>query len=365
MDFRTRPSASGYQRGAAGRRMARGRHQPGVPAMAGKSSARARSLSRARARFAQARSLYWPMAKKRDFRSGFVAVLGRPNVGKSTLVNALVERKVAIVTPHPQTTRTHLLGIVDVRAGERHPAGQIVLVDSPGIHKAGTPYNRQLLRHVRDALEGRDLALLRQAGSAPAILVLNKIDRLKDKSALLPIIADCSRRFAFAEIVPVSALTGEQIPALVAAILAHLPSAPRQFPQGTVTDQTEQFWISEVIREKAMLATRQELPHALAVRIEAFELEPKPRIAAVIVCERPGQKAILIGKGGDTIKRIGTEARPEIEELLGERLRGRNLFLQLRVEVRAGWRADETFLRQLDWRTSSPPPRPAGPASSE
>ncbi|HZT74163.1 MAG TPA: GTPase Era [Terriglobales bacterium] len=324
------------------------------------------------------------MAKKRDFRSGFVAVLGRPNVGKSTLVNALVERKVAIVTPHPQTTRTHLLGIVDVRAGERHPAGQIVLVDSPGIHKAGTPYNRQLLRHVRDALEGRDLALLvmdvtrpagsedafalellRQAGSAPAILVLNKIDRLKDKSALLPIIADCSRRFAFAEIVPVSALTGEQIPALVAAILAHLPSAPRQFPQGTVTDQTEQFWISEVIREKAMLATRQELPHALAVRIEAFELEPKPRIAAVIVCERPGQKAILIGKGGDTIKRIGTEARPEIEELLGERLRGRNLFLQLRVEVRAGWRADETFLRQLDWRTSSPPPRPAGPASSE
>ena len=309
------------------------------------------------------------MAKEREFRSGFVTVLGRPNVGKSTLVNALVERKVAIVTPHPQTTRTHLLGIVEVEASERHPAGQIVLVDSPGIHKARTPMNRQMLRHVRSALEGRDLALLvadvtrpagsedafalellGQAGTAPNILVLNKIDRLKDKRALLPLIADYGRRFNFAEIVPVSALRGEQLSELVASILAHLPPGPRYFPVGTVTDQTEQFWIAEIIREKAMLATRQELPHALAVAIEAFELEPKPRIAASILCERAGQKAILIGKGGAAIKGIGSQARPEIEELLGERLRGRNLFLDLRVEVRAGWRSNEELLRKLDFR---------------
>lgn len=348
------------------------------------------------------------MAQQNDFRSGFVAVIGRPNVGKSTLLNTILERKVAIVTPHPQTTRTHLLGIYDAPATASHPAGQIVFVDTPGIHKARTPLNREMLRHVRAALEGRNLALLvvdvtrrsgaedayameilRQAaeveakhgapprmeapafeGEAPAhepaesaaaeesgglplpvtFLVLNKIDRWHDKRGLLPLIAGYRERFPFAEIIPVSARTGDQVPVLIDRIMAYLPTGPRYFPAGAVTDQSEQFWIAELIREKAMLATRNELPHAMAVQLETFDLGPQPHIAATIYCERPGQKAILIGRHGEMIKRIGSEARAEIEAALGERLHGRNLFLELRVEVHPAWRGDARFLKALDWR---------------
>lgn len=344
-----------------------------------------------------------------SFRSGFAAVIGRPNVGKSTLLNTLLRRKVAIVTPHPQTTRARLLGVLSVAGSERHAAGQIVFLDTPGIHRARTPLNRRLLRQTRTALEDSDLALFvvdatrrwgaedefalrmladsaaRRGGEPrdesggesaaepaadppPAILVVNKIDRLADKRALLPLLGELSARHPFAATIPVSAKTGDQTEALVKEILARLPHGPEYFPAGMQTDQPEMFRAAEIIREKAMLATRAELPHALAVGIEAMDLGARPRISAVIYCEREGQKAILIGRGGEMIKRIGVEARAEIEAGLergeggaGEAAaRGRRpLYLELRVETRPNWRRDERFLRHLDYRTTDLPPESA------
>ncbi len=322
-----------------------------------------------------------PAIAGNDFRSGFVTLLGRPNTGKSTLVNALVGRKVAIVTPHPQTTRTHLLGILNCPATERHPAGQIVLVDTPGVHKGRGHLSREMLRSVRAGLEGRDLSLLladatrpfgaedqmalnllRQPGGppapgpdpttapTPAFLLLNKVDLLPGSDAVLPLIAAWRERHPFAEVIPLSALRGTNLPLLLERILAWLPPGPEYFPAGQATDQPEHFQIAEVIREQAMLATHEEVPHTLAVRVDKDErragLRPVRVLQAALYCERPGQKAILIGRGGEMIRRIGTAARLALETALAERI-----YLELHVLVRPEWRDNPRFVAGLDYRT--------------
>lgn len=294
---------------------------------------------------------------KKTFRSGFVAVLGRPNAGKSTFVNRLVGQKVAIVTSRPQTTRNRILGIVN------RPHAQVVLIDTPGIHRAGTMLGRQMMTEVAQALEGIDLiAVMIDASGGltagdrltfehakqfrgPVFLLLNKIDRIA-KPSLLPLMETCSKEFAFAEMIPVSALTGDGVELALQRFIAHLPEGEPYFPKDQVTDQPERFLAGEIIREKAMTGTRQEVPHAVAVRVESFEESKKLiRIRAIISVEREGQKGILIGRGGEKLKAIGTEARQELEEILGVKV-----FLELRVRVDRDWRQDARMVQLLDWR---------------
>ncbi|HUX66918.1 MAG TPA: GTPase Era [Terriglobales bacterium] len=303
------------------------------------------------------------------FHSGFVTLVGRPNTGKSTLANALVGKKVAAVTPHPQTTRTHLLGVVNVAASARHPSGQIVLVDTPGVHRGRGHLSREMLRSVRAGLEGRDLSLLladvtraygaedqmaldllRTPGAPPVFLVLNKVDLLPQREALLPLLEAWKERFAFAEVIPISALRQENLDRLVEQMLAYLPPGPVYFPPEQTTDQPEKFLIAEVIREQAMLLTREEVPHTLAVLIEGDQRRqratgPLRVLQAAIYCERPGQKSILIGRGGEMIRQIGTAARQQLEAALGTAI-----FLELHVLVRESWRENPRFVAGLDFR---------------
>jgi GTP-binding protein Era len=298
-----------------------------------------------------------------SFRSGFMSIIGRPNAGKSTLLNRLVGEKVAIVTPKPQTTRNRILGIVHVSARKGRPAGQVVLMDTPGVHKPENSLDKKMMREVNDALEGRDaillivdatqpfgsgdrftLELVKKVGG-PVFLLLNKIDRL-DKSRLLPLIAEYSKLHNFHEIIPISALTGDGLELLLDRILAVLPEGPRYFPKDQATDQPERFLAAEIVREKVLLHTGQEVPYASAVVVERWEESPRlTSIAAVIYCEREGQKKIMIGKGGEMLKKIGTAARFEIERILGTRV-----FLELFVKVRPGWRESRGFVEELDWR---------------
>ena len=293
------------------------------------------------------------------FRSGFVTLVGRPNTGKSTLINALLGTRIAAVTPHPQTTRTHLLGILDL------PGGQIVFVDTPGVHRGRGHLSREMLRSVRAGLEGRDLALLladvsRPFGAEdelaldlvrpPVFLVLNKVDLLPTPEATLPIIARYRERFEFQEVISISALRRKNLDALTRLVLAALPEGPTYFEPGTRTDQPEQFLVTEIIREQAMLLTREEVPHTLAVRIEADALKPGRNgeirhLQAALFCERPGQKAILIGQRGDMIRQIGTASRQLIEAALGQ-----HVHLELHVLVRPGWRENPKFVSALDFR---------------
>jgi GTPase len=294
---------------------------------------------------------------KRSFHSGFVAVVGRPNAGKSTFVNRLVGQKVAIVTPRPQTTRNRILGIVN------RSQAQVVLIDTPGIHRASTVLGRQMMAEVTQALEGVDLLVVMIDASSglaagdrlafeharpfrgPVFLLLNKIDRVA-KPALLPLMESCSKEFAFTEMIPVSALTGDGVELALEQLVAHLPEGEPYFPQDQFTDQPERFLAGEIIREKVMTSTRQEVPHAVAVRVEAFEeSERLIRIRAIIAVEREGQKGILIGRGGERLKAIGTAAREELEEILGVKI-----FLEVRVKVEREWRQDARIVRQLDWR---------------
>lgn len=294
---------------------------------------------------------------KKSFRSGFAAVLGRPNAGKSTFVNRLVGQKVAIVTPRPQTTRNRILGIVN------RAQVQVVLIDTPGIHRASTVLGRQMMAEVNQALEGIDLMVVMIDATSgltaedrlafeharqfrgPVFLLLNKIDRVP-KPVLLPLIESCSKEFAFTEIIPVSALTGDGVELALERLIAHLPEGQPYFPQDQFTDQPERFLAGEIIREKVMTSTRQEVPHAVAVRVEAFEESEKLiRIRAGISVEREGQKGILIGRGGERLKAIGTAAREELEEILGVKI-----FLELRVKVERDWRQDARIVQQLDWR---------------
>jgi GTPase len=290
------------------------------------------------------------------FKAGFVTIVGRPNAGKSTLVNTLVGHKVSIVSPKPQTTRNRIQGILN-----REDA-QIVLVDTPGIHKPASALNRMMMDELQHALEGVNLLSLIVDTTAefgagdqfalervkrfhgPVFLLLNKIDRVK-KPALLPLIDRYRREFEFNDIFPISALTGEGCTDVVNGWLAHLPEAPPYFPQNEFTDQPERFLAAEIVREKAILATHEEVPHALAVMIDSFE-EKKGllHIRATICVEREGQKGILIGKRGETIKGIGALARKDLEEILGAKV-----FLETFVRVEPDWRENPSLVRQLDW----------------
>jgi len=293
------------------------------------------------------------------FVSGFVSILGRPNSGKSTLLNKLTGMKLAIVAPKPQTTRTSIQGVMNL------PGAQIVFVDTPGIHKPDSLFNRRMLDTVRAALDQRDLLLyvvdatrraseedreavaLVAGARTPALLLLNKIDALKDKRALLELIEKYRSVYEFAAYLPLSALTGEGLDTLRAELVKRLPEGPAYFPDDYITDQPERFMAAELIREKILLAAREEVPHSVAVAVEDWkETERLTRISAAIYVERDSQKGILIGAGGSMLKKIGTEARLEMERLFG-----RKIFLELFVKVRPKWREDPKFLDAVDWRS--------------
>jgi len=293
---------------------------------------------------------------KRKFRAGFVAVIGRPNAGKSTLVNRLVGQKIAIVTSKPQTTRNRIQGIVS------KPGGQIVFIDTPGLHDGTTALNRQMMREVAAALEGIDVLLLMvdasrtlphadsllvdraQRFGGKTILALNKVDRVP-KPKLLPLIEAFHRVFPFAAIVPISALKGEGCDALVQEVLKNLPEGEPYFAEDEVTDQPERFLAGEIVREKAIRLTYHEVPHALSVIIDKYEETPRLlRIHATLNVERDSQKKILIGHKGEMLKKVGTEARTELEKLLGTKI-----FLEMFVKVVPDWRENPMHLRELDW----------------
>jgi len=297
--------------------------------------------------------------KKPKHRAGFVAILGRPNAGKSTLLNALMGTKLAIVASKPQTTRTSIQGVLTLAEA------QIVFLDTPGIHKSTTPLNKRMMDTVRAAADAPDVVLfvidslarfseedaqavdLAKKAGAPVIAVLNKVDWLEEKPKLLALIERYRALHDFAAYIPISARAGQGLDELRKEIVARLPEGAAVYPADYLTDQPERFLAAEVIREKVLHHTQQEVPHAVAVMIESWEDTPKIlRIAATIYVERPGQKAILIGAGGAALKKIGTLARQELERSLG-----RKIFLQTLVKVRAGWRQDPAFLAAMDWRT--------------
>ena len=291
--------------------------------------------------------------------SGFVSILGRPNAGKSTLLNALIGFKVAIVANKPQTTRTSIQGVLTT------PDAQVIFLDTPGIHKAESAIQRRMMDSVRDALNERDLLLylvdaterfgeqdrnalrLLKDSTAPVLLVLNKTDLVKQQEATLPLIDQYRQLHDFADYIPISALKTTNLDALREAILSRLPEGPSYFPEDHITDQPERFIAAELVREKILQATDQEVPHSVAVLIDKWEEAPNiTRIYATIHVEREGQKGIIIGAGGQVLKRIGTEAREELEGLLGVKI-----FLQLHVKVQPNWREKAAFLNTLDWRT--------------
>ncbi|MBB6146038.1 GTP-binding protein Era [Silvibacterium bohemicum] len=389
------------------------------------------------------------------FRSGFVSIIGRPNAGKSTLMNALVGEKVAIVTAKPQTTRTRINGILEVPSRKgKHPGAQIVFVDTPGVHKPNSTLDKRMMQEVHDALETRDAVLLlvdatrrlelpgtsaeapeasphfsdkessdkdasdkdlSQADVAegdlpasdtpetlvlpakqskkrdtkaesedafvfdllrkldcPVFLLINKID-LIERAKLLPLIQQLSSLHSFAEVIPISARKHDGLERLMEKLVEVLPEGQRYFPKEQFTDQPERFLVAELIREKILTETGEEVPYASAVVIERFE-EPRPpskkpkpdeklpltKIAAAIYCERQGQKAILIGKGGSKLKAIGTAARREIESLLGTRV-----FLELHVIVKENWRESQGFVESLDWRRQVEELTPVEPLKEE
>ena len=291
------------------------------------------------------------------FKSGFVAIVGRPNAGKSTLLNHLVGRKVAIVSPRPQTTRNRIQGILN------RENAQMVLIDTPGMHKPETALGRQMMQEIEQALDGIDVVVLLvdankdfdpgdrwplervQRFRGPRFLLLNKID-LIPKTRLLPLIDAFRRETEFAEVIPISALTGDGLPLLLDTFAEYLPEGQPYFPPDQFTDQPERFLAGEIIREKVIASTREEVPHAVAVLVEDFQETPNLiRIRATIHVEREGQKGIVIGRGGEMLKKIGTTARRELEELLGVKV-----FLELYVKVRRDWRDNPALVRQLDWR---------------
>ena len=291
-------------------------------------------------------------------KSGFVAILGRPNVGKSTLLNALVGSKVSIVTNRPQTTRDAIQGVLT------RPEGQIVFVDSPGIHEPRQALGRRMMREVRRATSGCDLVLLVIDAAAPfragdqsavdrvrktkipAYLLLNKIDLLPSKRSLLLEIDRYRRLHEFEEFVPLSARKKDNLGLLVRLVFDRLPEAHPYYPEDFITDQPERFLAAELIREQTIRATRQEVPHSLAVLIDSWKESPGLlRLTATVYVEREGQKGILIGSRGGTLKRIATSARRELEARFG-----RKVFLEVFVKVRGRWRDQTRFVSQTDFR---------------
>jgi GTPase len=289
-------------------------------------------------------------------KSGFVSIIGRPNAGKSTLLNHIVGTKVAIVSDKPQTTRTRILGV------KNYPGGQAVFVDTPGIHKPMHKLNARMVEAaVQSTREVDVLALVVDAtlrtgagdrfvigvvekAGRPAVLALNKIDAIR-KSALLPLMDWYRQQYAFAEIVPISALTGDGVERLEGALLERLPEGEPLYPDDYLTDQAERTLVAEIVREKLLRHTRDELPYTTAVVVERFE-EPDEtglmRLYCTILVEQASQKPIVIGRQGAMIKRIGTEARHELEAFFATRV-----FLDLHVKVRADWREDERILGEL------------------
>lgn len=312
------------------------------------------------------------------FHSGFVCILGRPNAGKSTLLNALVGERLAIISPKPQTTRNRILGIVHIPQQRKRGGAQVILIDTPGVHKPDSSLGRKMMVEVREALEGCDLILwivdvtkrlgaedefalkMAQQTGTPVFLLLNKVDLLRDKKALLPIIEDYRKRHDFKEVIPLSALKKEGLDLLLEKLVEALPAGPQYFSEDQITDQPVRFMAAEIIREQVLLATKEEVPYATTVVVDQFEEGPKlTRVAATIYCEREGQKAILVGKGGQMLKKIGTAARHNIE-----RMSGTKVFLELFVKVQPGWRDSRAFVDELDWRRQlenlTGPPRRAG-----
>lgn len=289
-------------------------------------------------------------------KAGFVALVGRPNAGKSTLLNKLVGQKLAIVSDKPQTTRNRIAGV------RQYPDGQIVFLDTPGVHKPLHRLNVRMVDAALDTLKEVDVIAVVVDGSepggggdrflmdvvkkakAPRVLVLNKVD-LCDKAALLPRLADYEREVGFADLVPVSAKTGENIDRLESVLLSHLPEGNPLYPEDYLTDQPERFFVAELIREQVLQQTHDELPFSTAVVVDKFE-EPDDkglmRLFCTILVDRDSQKPILVGKGGARIKAIGTAARKELQQFFDTRV-----FLDLHVKVREGWREDERMLDSL------------------
>ena len=292
-----------------------------------------------------------------------MAIVGRPNAGKSTLLNRMVGQKVAIVTSKPQTTRNRIQGIVT------REDGQVVLIDTPGLHEAKTVLNRLMMKEVAAALEGIDvLVLMVDASEAFAahekprvdplllergkrfehktILALNKVDKVP-KQKLLPLMEAFAKAHPFAAMVPVSALKGDGCDSLLSEVMKLLPESEPYFPEDQVTDQPERFLASEIVREKAISLTYHEVPHALAVSVDKWEEMPKLlRIEMTLTVERPAQKKIVIGHKGEMLKKIGTQARKELEGILGSKI-----YLGLFVKVAENWRENPMAVRELDWHT--------------
>jgi GTPase len=293
-------------------------------------------------------------------KSGFVSILGRPNAGKSTLLNAVLGQKLAIVTSKPQTTRTSIQGVVTT--GDY----QIVFIDTPGIHRSNTLMNKRMMDTVR-ASASADVVLflidvlspfsdedaqaidLVKKIAAPAIAVLNKVDKLPDKPQLLALIERLGALHQFAEFIPISAMKGTGVDTLLKEIVKRLPEGEALYPEDHLTDQPSRFLAAEILREKILHHTQQEVPHATAVMIDSWVETPTLlKIAATIYVEKQGQKAILIGVGGAGLKRIGTLARYEMEKTFE-----RKIFLETFVKVKPNWRQDPEFLAAIDWRSMS------------
>lgn len=291
-------------------------------------------------------------------KSGFVAIIGRPNVGKSTLLNRLIGHKVSIVSEKPQTTRHRILGII---TDER---SQIVFVDTPGIHKPGYELNRRMMQIIYEALQDVDLVILMvdvgqefgqgdrfvldmiKEAARPTILAINKVDAFK-KSRALPIIDQYQKEYGFLDYIPISALRGDNVDVLIDKVFEHLPEGEPLYPPEYITDKSERFIVGELIRERVLAHARQELPFSTAVVVEKFDESEREtrnfvKIIATIIVERESQKAIVIGRGGQMIKKIGTEARKEIEAFLGAKV-----YLDLFVRVQERWRDLPRFLDEI------------------
>lgn len=298
------------------------------------------------------------MLSDKKFRSGFVAIIGRPNVGKSTILNHLVGEKIAIVTEKPETTRDKIRGILT------RPEAQIIFVDTPGIHKPINLLGKQITQAAKDSLLEVDLIIfvldvtkgitqedrlifdLLKRANKPAIALINKVDKVS-KSLALPMIDEASRLYDFKEIIPASAASGDNMDALLKKAIEYLPEGPKYFSDDRFTDKTERFMAGEIVRGKALELTREEVPHSLAVLVEEFKERPKKKIIyirATIFVERHSQKKIVVGRKGQMLKAIGEAARKEIEDFLKKRV-----YLELWVKVHENWRKDPQALKTLGY----------------
>ena len=297
------------------------------------------------------------MDEKKKFRCGFAAIIGRPNVGKSTLLNRIVGQKLTITSSRPQTTRHKILGI------KTSPKGQVIYVDTPGLHRAGkSAINRYMNRTAKSALadvdvvlwviealrwtdEDQDILAALAMTEAPVIVVINKVDKVSDKTALLPFLDELAHKGEFTEVIPLSARSGDNVERLEAAVMSYIPEGEAFFPEDQVTDRSERFLAAELLREKLMRRLGEELPYAVTVQIEEFsEQNEVLHIHAVIWVEKESQKAIVIGKGGEALKEIGRRARIDMEQAFGAKV-----FLKTWVRVKESWSEDERLLRQLGY----------------